>query len=164
MKLNNLSVLTLLMALTVGCGKSGSKSDDVIAPKGKTELSTANATLLGKWGTITIPVTNDKTHAREGEMRVTFTISDAVFTASNICKFNSGLTIGPVDVSSAANLTDSGIELLESKERRVEGENDFYKGNCSASLKQETFNYVLSQNRLTLRAAGMKDLQLVRLN
>ena len=69
-----------------------------------------------------------------------------------VCTFESGLTIGPVEISVAANINDQSIELLETKEKKQDGKNDTLSTSCPNALTQITLNYSLSGDSLTLKS------------
>jgi hypothetical protein len=151
MKTNKIRFLGLLVTATLGltnCGKKDSDGPAQAAPIGKTEDNVSKA-LFGSWGTLTVPLNDDATGVKMGELKLVMKIADGTVTISNSCHFDFGPDLA-VDVTAPANITATSIQILAAKDNSKKYDDGSIKNNCNASIKQGSTNYQLNGNSLTL--------------
>ncbi len=134
-------------SLFLACGKNDSKKapDPVPAPiVGKTELSATNRKILGSWKSDKLSfVLRDENGRRIGEMKMILTFAEGSVSSSGTCSFDKAkISIGPVSVTGAANISDDSIEVLEDKENTLMGPDPY---SCTISIEKQKMNYLLDE-------------------
>ena len=149
MKLRHFAFSTLLgfSLLSNACGRKGDEDKKEDKKAGQENPSSMNLQsiqaedLYGEWGPLKAELRNDAGKVL-GTEEFILKISKGLVTASATCII-SGEKIGPVEVSSSANITDSEIETLQNKKASKPSQ----KGpSCDVSIEKSKMPYTLNEN------------------